>query len=241
MKIIAHRGASGYAPENTLASIKKAIELGADAIEIDIQMTKDGKLVVIHDWKLDRTTSGKGYIFESTFDYIRSLDAGAWYSKDFKDEKVPTLEEVIELVPKDIMLNIEIKDISRGKKGIEEKMLEILKNYPEKMESFVVSSFHHNILKRIYKLSPKLKLALLTSSDLINISNYVSNDEIRCYSYHPEVNLITKEAVNSLKEKNILTFVWTINTKEDFDYLNSINVDGVITNYPDLMRKFITK
>ncbi len=239
MKIISHRGASGYAPENTLAAIKKAIDLGTDGIEIDIQLTKDEKIVVFHDWKLDRTTTGKGYVFESDFNYIRSLDAGSWYSEEFKNEKVPTLEEVLELIPKGIFLNIEIKNISRDKRGMEEKLLEILNKYPEKMEEIVISTFHHKVLKKLEKLAPNLKLAFLTSSDLIDTSKYIKTYIKKCYSYHPEVNLITEEAVKNLKENSILTFVWTVNTEEDLKYLQSINVDGVITNYPDLMRKLI--
>ena len=113
MKIFAHRGASGYAPENTLSAIKKAIEMKADGIEIDIQLTKDGKIVVIHDWKVDRTTTGRGFVYELDFDYIRSLDAGQWYTKDFIGEVVPTLEEVLDILPKDMILNIEIKDTAR--------------------------------------------------------------------------------------------------------------------------------
>ena len=96
MKVFAHRGASGYAPENTIVAIKKAIEMKADGIEIDIQLTKDGKIVVMHDWKVDRTTTGRGYVYELDYDYIKTLDAGQWFSKDFIGEAVPTLEEVLE-------------------------------------------------------------------------------------------------------------------------------------------------
>ena len=169
MKIFAHRGASGYAPENTLSAIKKAIEMKADGIEIDIQLTKDGKIVVIHDWKVDRTTTGRGFVYELDFDYIRSLDAGQWYTKDFIGEVVPTLEEVLDILPNDMMLNIEIKDTARKHSNIEEKMLEVLKKYPEKFDNIVVSSFHHDKIKRLQELEPKLKLALLTDSEFIEI------------------------------------------------------------------------
>ncbi|MDK4490420.1 glycerophosphodiester phosphodiesterase, partial [Fusobacterium necrophorum] len=114
MKVFAHRGASGYAPENTLAAIKKAIEQGADGIEIDIQFTKDCKIVVFHDWKINRTSNGKGYVYDLNFEELRALEIGSWYGDEYRKEKIPTLEEILELIPENMMLNIEIKDISRG-------------------------------------------------------------------------------------------------------------------------------
>jgi len=174
MKIFAHRGASGYAPENTLTAIKKAIEMKADGIEIDIQLTKDGKIVVIHDWKVDRTTTGRGFVYELDFDYIRSLDAGQWYTKDFIEE-----------------------------------------------------------------LEPKLKLALLTDSEFIEIEKYLSTNGLKSYSYHPEINLISKKDVEILHENGVKVYVWTVNKEEDLDYLVTLGVDGVITNYPDIMKELL--
>ena len=239
MKIFAHRGASGYAPENTLTAIKKAIEMKADGIEIDIQLTKDGKIVVMHDWKVDRTTTGRGFVYELDFDYIRSLDAGQWYTKDFIGEVVPTLEEVLDILPNDIMLNIEIKDTARKHSNIEEKMLEVLKKYPEKFDNIIVSSFHHDKIKRLQELEPKLKLALLTDSEFIEIEKYLSTNGLNSFSYHPEINLISKEDVEILHKKGIKVFVWTVNKEEDLAYLIKLGVDGVITNYPDIMKELL--
>ena len=239
MKIFAHRGASGYAPENTLTAIKKAIEMKADGIEIDIQLTKDGKIVVIHDWKVDRTTTGRGFVYELDFGYIRSLDAGQWYTKDFIGEVVPTLEEVLDILPNDMMLNIEIKDTARKHSNIEEKMLEVLKKYPEKFDNIIVSSFHHDKIKRLQELEPKLKLALLTDSEFIEIEKYLSTNGLNSFSYHPEINLISKEDVEILHEKGIKVFVWTVNKEEDLAYLIKLGVDGVITNYPDIMKELL--
>jgi len=220
MKIFAHRGASGYAPENTLAAIKKAIEMKADGIEIDIQLTKDGKIVVIHDWKVDRTTTGRGFVYELDFDYIRSLDAGQWYTKDFIGEVVPTLEEVLDILPNDMMLNIEIKDTAR-------------------IDNIIVSSFHHDKIKRLQELEPKLKLALLTDSEFIEIEKYLSTNGLKSYSYHPEINLISKEDVEILHKNGVKVFVWTVNKEEDLAYLVKLGVDGVITNYPDIMKELL--
>ena len=219
MKIFAHRGASGYAPENTLTAIKKAIEMKADGI--------------------DRTTTGRGFVYELDFDYIRSLDAGQWYTKDFIGEVVPTLEEVLDILPNDMMLNIEIKDTARKHSNIEEKMLEVLKKYPEKFDNIIVSSFHHDKIKRLQELEPKLKLALLTDSEFIEIEKYLSTNGLNSYSYHPEINLISKEDVEILHEKGIKVFVWTVNKEEDLAYLIKLGVDGVITNYPDIMKELL--
>ena len=239
MKIFAHRGASGYAPENTLTAIKKAIEMKADGVEIDIQLTKDGKIVVIHDWKVDRTTTGRGFVYELDFGYIRSLDAGQWYTKDFIGEVVPTLEEVLDILPKDMILNIEIKDTARKHSNIEEKMLEVLKKYPEKFDNVIVSSFHHDKIKKLQKLEPKLKLALLTDSEFIEIEKYLSTNVLNSYSYHPEINLISKKDIEILHKNGIKVFVWTVNKEEDLDYLVKLGVDGVITNYPDIMKELL--
>ena len=239
MKIFAHRGASGYAPENTLSAIKKAIEMKADGIEIDIQLTKDGKIVVIHDWKVDRTTTGRGFVYELDFGYIRSLDAGQWYTKDFIGEVVPTLEEVLDILPNDMMLNIEIKDTARKHSNIEEKMLEVLKKYPEKFDNIIVSSFHHDKIKRLQELEPKLKLALLTDSEFIEIEKYLSTNGLNSYSYHPEINLISKKDIEILHKNGIKVFVWTVNKEEDLAYLVKLGVDGVITNYPDIMKELL--
>lgn len=236
MDIIAHRGASGYAPENTLSSIKKAIQMGVDGIEIDIQLTKDNKIVVFHDWKLGRTAEGNKYIFESLSDELHRLNAGVWFSSEFKEDKIPSLEDVLNLLPDSMMLNIEIKDISRGHRGIEKYLVDILDRHAEKKKNIIISSFHHNVLSALYKQDKELKLGFLTSSDLVDIATYIKSTGIHCYSYHPEVNLITREAVESLHKIGIKVFVWTVNSEEDFRYLESIGVDGVITNYPDTMK-----
>ena len=239
MKIFAHRGASGYAPENTLIAIKQAIEMKVDGIEIDIQLTRDGRIVLMHDWKVDRTTTGRGYVYELDYNYIKSLDAGQWFTKDFIGEVVPTLEEVLDILPQDMILNIEIKDTARHHSKIEEKLLEVLKKYPDKFENIIVSSFHHDKIKKLQELEPKLKLALLTNSEFIEIEKYLSTNELSSYSYHPEINHVSKEDIEKLYAKGIKIFVWTVNKEEDLNYLVELGVDGVISDYPDIMKELI--
>ena len=139
-----------------------------------------------------------------------------------------------------MMLNIEIKDTARHHTNIEEKMLEVLKKYPDKFENIIVSSFHHDKIKKLQVLEPKLKLALLTDSEFIEIEKYLSNNGLSSYSYHPEINLISKEDVEKLHDRGVKIFVWTVNKEEDLNYLVKLGVDGVITNYPDIMKELLS-
>ncbi len=122
-KILAHRGASAYAPENTMAAFKKAIEMNADGIELDVHLSKDGYIVIIHDERVDRTTDGKGEVKDFSLDELKKLDAGSWFSDEYKGEKIPTLEELLSLIKNtEIYLNIEIKAGYRVYPDIEEKL-----------------------------------------------------------------------------------------------------------------------
>ena len=118
-------------------------------------------------------------------------------------------------------------------------MWEVLKKYPEKFDNIIVSSFHHDKIKKLQKLEPKLKLALLTDSEFIEIEKYLSTNGLNSYSYHPEINLISKKDIEILHKNGIKVFVWTVNKEEDLDYLVKLGVDGVITNYPDIMKELL--
>lgn len=141
--IYGHRGASQYAPENTLASYNRAIEMGADGIEIDVHKSKDGHLIVCHDERVDRTTNGQGYIKDLILKEIKSLDAGSWFSKEFSGEKIPLLEEVLEFVKdKDILLNIELKNGPIFYDGIEDELIRLVRVF-NLVENTIISSFNH--------------------------------------------------------------------------------------------------
>ncbi len=123
MLIIGHRGASGYEPENTLAAFKKAMNMGCHGIELDVQMTKDGELVVIHDHTLDRTTTGTGYVAERELKELQLLDAGSWYGSQFEGNRIPTLDATFEIIPKGTLVNVEIKNELRDQRAIEKKSI----------------------------------------------------------------------------------------------------------------------
>ena len=154
MEILAHRGASGTAPENTIAAFKKALIDGCDGFEFDVQQTKDGKIVVFHDWTLERTSNGQGHLRDYTLEELKKLDVGSWFSDEFKGEQIPTLEETLDIIPDDKLINIELKEEHSVERGTENKVLEIIKRYPNK--NIIVSSFSHNLLKNLKELDIKL-------------------------------------------------------------------------------------
>lgn len=163
--VLAHRGASKIAPENTEAAFQKAMQMGADGVELDVQLTKDKKLVVIHDERVDRTTNGIGYVKDLTLKEIKKLDAGSYFSPKFAGEKILTLEEALELTRNSKLINIEIKNIIIKYKNIEREVVSIIKKM--NLESKVIcSSFNHYSIAMIKQLSPEIKTGLLYVSTL---------------------------------------------------------------------------
>ena len=232
-RIIAHRGASGYAPENTLASFRLAREMGSDGIELDIQMTADGEIVVIHDETLDRTTTGTGWVKDLTLGDIKSFNASMG-STDYPDERVPTLDEVFALLAdSQMMINIEIKDSQVLYPGIAEKVLAMIDNRDWEYR-VIISSFNHWTLGHIRQLGSLASTGVLFSDVLFE--PWVYAHQLWATALHPHflyvdgVTNLVEEAHNSLLEIN----VWTVNEAADIDRMLARGVDSIITNYPDL-------
>jgi glycerophosphoryl diester phosphodiesterase len=157
----AHRGASGYYPENTMMAFEKAIELGCTGIETDVHMTKDGYLVLMHDEKIDRTTDGMGYIKDYNLEELRQLDAGKWKALEFSGERIPTVEELIELAKsKDIIINFEIKTDVIWYKDIEQKLIEMIHKY-NVSDKIIISSFNHYTIHKCKQIDKNIKTGLL--------------------------------------------------------------------------------
>lgn len=228
---IAHRGASGYCPENTLASFKKAIELGACAIEFDVQMTRDEEIVVIHDYSLERTTNGKGLVMDADSSYIKSLDAGSSFKDSFKGEQVPTLDEVLKLVPKDILLNIEIKKLGLDHREVIPKILEIV-NKNNRVLNTVYSSFDHNLLAEL-KNKGISNNGLLLNSAMINPWDYIQTHDLDCESINISADFINQALVEKAHLKGFKVYVYTVNSPDIATLLESFSVDGIFTNYID--------
>ncbi len=220
---IGHRGAKGHAPENTLISFQKAIELGVQGIELDVHLTSDKHLVVIHDESVDRTTSGTGLVSSFTLDELKSLQIDNLY-------EIPTLQEVLDFIDKRIFLNIELKGKNTAKPVtdlIERYILE--KNWT--YDHFIVSSFDWNALQEVRSLNPNIAIGVLTQTDLALAIGFA--DFIKTKSIHPYFHLLTQENLALMQEKGFHVFPWTVNELEDIHKIKSLHVDGIISDFPD--------
>lgn len=222
MKIIGHRGAMGHAPENTLASIIKALELKVDAIELDVHLCKTGELVVIHDNDLSKTTNGSGKVSETSLEEIKKLDAG-------EGEKVPTLKEVLDLVAQKAALNLELKGV-QTLPAVVNLLKECLKNKWQPTD-FIVSSFNHHLLQKFHKLMPNIKIAALISSLPLGYASFAK--KIPAKAINISLNLVTPEFVKDSHQREVEVYLWTVNSIEDFNLAKSLKVDGIFTDYPD--------
>ncbi len=222
IKVIAHRGASAYEPENTIRAFKKAIELDADGIELDVHSTKDGQLVVIHDSTLDRTTNGKGKVKNYNLSQLKKFDAG-------RGEKIPTLEEVIDLIKQKIDFIIELKVT-----GIEKDVVNLI--FDKKIEDRVaIVSFWHIVPKNVKKLSPRIKTALNSSSNPIN--PIVLVESTKADGLNLKYNWINKELVDLLHKNKKEIVAWTVDDINDINRMISYGVDQIVTNKPDIVIK----
>ena len=221
IKVLGHRGAPAYEPENTLASFKKAIELGVDQIELDLRFSKDSKLVVIHDEKLDRTTNGKGLVREFTLAELKKLDAG-------KGEKIPTLQEVIDLIrDKGIFLQIELKE-----SNMQRHLLDLIqKNNLE--ERVMVISFLHEELRKIKELNPNIKTGILIGQKSIDPLERLR--QVRADAISMRHTLVNKRLVERLHQNNIELTVWVVNEPRDVSRAIELGVDTIGTDKPDLV------
>ena len=231
-KNFAHRGFSGKYPENTMLAFRKAVEEGVDGIELDVQLTKDGEVVIIHDETIDRTTDGKGLVVSYTYDELRKFDASFKFRGQCGFNPIPTLREYFELVKdKNLVTNIELKTGLNEYFGIEEKVWKLIEEY--RLEDRVlISSFNHYSVLRMKSIAPNLKYGLLTETWIINAGKYTEDVGVECY--HPHFFSMTAENVKELKEHNIEINVYTVNEEKDIRDMIEKGIDIVIGNYPDL-------
>ena len=237
--IIAHRGASTKAPENTLPAFKKAIELGAGGIELDVQLSSDGYLVVIHDEKVDRISDGKGLVKDKTFAELRNLDFGGWFSKEFEGVRIPLLEEVLELFADwNGMLNIEIKNGPVFYPGIEKAVADAMRNTGMTGRT-IVSSFNHYSLVEIRKLDSDVRTAPLYMEGLYE--PWVYAKQIGASAIHPLFYNIVPEVMKGCIMNGIEVNPFTIDQPEYIKMVAMAGVSGIITNVPDIALKIISE
>jgi glycerophosphoryl diester phosphodiesterase len=234
--VVAHRGASGYAPENTIAAFNKAIELEADYIELDVQMSKDGELVVIHDSNVTRTTNSNGEVRELSSKELKELDAGQWFHQKFTGEKIPTLQEVIRECKGKIGLLIEIKNPNLYPTIAESLATELKKhhlNFPQDAE-VIVQSFDFELLQKFNQIAPDVPLGLLVKYRVQGISHVQLKEWSTLVQYiNPNKALVTKKLVKRIHNNKMKVFPYTVRDKKSIKSLMDAKVDGIVTDYPD--------
>lgn len=253
---IAHRGGRGLSPEHTIFAYKKALQVGADVLELDVHSTKDGEIIVIHDPKVDRTTDGKGKVNELTLSEIKRLDAGYRFAikRGNKEEYpfrgkrlfIPALQEVFSEFPNQ-RINIEIKQFEPQ---IEGALFGIIKEM-NMTDNVLVVSENSKAIKRFRRIS---KDAIATGASVVEVRRFVIfmrlkilplyipvADAFQIPEYHGDYHLLTEEFIEKAHKKNIKIHIWTVNEKKDMKRLIKMGVDGIITDYPDLLNEVINK
>ena len=239
VQIFAHRGFSGYYPENTMLAFQKvAEETVADGIELDIQLTKDGEIVIMHDEMLDRTTNGSGWLKDHTLEELKMLSVGVNVKGFFPRHTIPTLREYFTwLKTTKLITNIELKTSYFEYEGIEEKLIAMVKEFGLE-DQIWYSSFNHYTVARIKKLMPEAKCGLLTDTWLMNIGEYAASQGAA--SVNARTYFCAKEGVAAdLHAHNIALQAWTPNDAEMMQELVDAGVDVLITNYPDIAAKVL--
>lgn len=224
MQIIGHRGAKGYAPENTLASFRKALTLKVDMIELDVYALRSGELIIMHDDTVDRTTNGEGYIWDYTFEELRKLDAG-------NGQKVPLLSEVLDLINKRCGVNIELK--GQYTSGPLAKLLaEYINEKGWDKELFMVSSFNHQELTLFMDTFPSVHACALFDHNVMpKYGAFVRKRS--AFAVNPDANVVTARMVRELHERGLKVFVWNVQTPSMAARMRRYKVDGIFTDYPD--------
>lgn len=233
----AHRGASAYAPENTLPAFRLAMEMGADGFENDIHLTRDKVFVVSHDDSIARCSDGQGLIQDMTLGDLRAFDFGRSFSEDFAGTPIPTLDDVLELTHGMDILNIELKGPLPEGQDVDEA-LTILYRSLQKYQCIsrtILSTFLHDWAKRLKELFPDLRTGLLYGQSCTPEETLSLAKTYRADAVHPALGGVTPEIVAACRKEGILVNVWTVDAPGDIDKAIALQVDGIITNKPDLV------
>jgi glycerophosphoryl diester phosphodiesterase len=231
--VIAHRGASSLAPENTLPAFKKAIDMGCDGVELDVQLTKDGEVVVFHDSFLNRTTDGSGFINEHTLSELKTLDAGKHFSKEFKGTKIPTLAEVFKLFEKNNLLII--VELKGKQENLENKVSDLIRSFNFEKRA-IVASYNHDYLRNIKRVNSSILTQVdivWTFEELLKLAKELKVDSVCPIHYF--VRRMWKINIMRLKANKLKLFTYTVDTKDDMMRMIKKGVDGIMTDKPQLL------
>jgi glycerophosphoryl diester phosphodiesterase len=239
--VIAHRGFSGDAPENTLAAFQKAIEVDSDMMEFDVHISRDGQVVVIHDDTLERTTNGHGQVADYTLKELKQLDAGFWFAKRFSGETIPTLEEALQLAKGRILVNIEIKDGSLGQYTITDLADRTLQEVRKAAmaEQVIFSSFYPPALERIQERDSRVWVALLYHRSWQSIPQVTGGKSFSILNLRN--SFLTKGKIARIHQEGMRVNTYTVNAAAQMERFIRWGIDGIITNHPDRLIKILQK
>ncbi|MCG9125997.1 hypothetical protein JT359_00195 [Candidatus Poribacteria bacterium] len=226
---IAHRGASGIAPENTIAAFKKAIEIGVDAVELDLQGTADGEVVVIHDASLDRTTDQSGQIKDSSLETIKQADAGTWFDTKFAGESVPTLAEALVAIADNAIALLEIKDVS-----VTESVVRIVQKM-DMVEQSVIISFNSSAIQTVRSLEPRLPTGYIIGSKE-NIQPIQLCQQLGLLGsnlLNVDHRLVTEDFIYEIRRRGITLWCWTVDDMDRMRELQEFGIQGITSNRPE--------
>lgn len=234
---IAHRGASRMAPENTLAAFRKALELGADGIELDVRLCADGVPVVIHDATVDATTDGTGRVNAMTLAQLKRLDAGSSFSPSFVGQKIPALAEVLETLGDKLLVNIELKAGTAFEHGLEQSVIDLIEEYSA-AEHLLLSSFSPFALRRVQQRAPHIPTGLLYSCSrwrlVVRLAHAIMLRPAA--ALHPPYAIVDRQHLAWARERNFRMHLWTVDNIADLRRFVAWRVDGIMTNTPDRLR-----
>ncbi|MCC9089014.1 MULTISPECIES: glycerophosphodiester phosphodiesterase [Bacillus] len=236
MYIIAHRGSSSAAPENTIAAFDLAVQQGADYIELDVQLTLDQHVAVIHDDTIDRTTDGSGLVKSYTLDQLKKLDAGSWFDERFANERIPTLQEILERYRQRIGILIEIKQPKR-QIGIEKAVVDIINRFTYSRH-IMVQSFDDNALQRVKAYAPSLRTAFIIKPSALKLAKR----KLAVYSSFADCLNMKKTMINRwwidrIHSFGMDVFIWTVKDQKTANRIKKYPIDGVVTDHPPFFQK----
>lgn len=230
--VLGHRGASGSAPMNTLPAFELALAQGADGIELDTHLTKDGVLIVLHDFTVDHTTDGSGYARDMTLAEIKQLDAGHKFGDSFRGTRIPTLDEVFDCVGSKLFINVEIKSESQATDGVEQAVADCIRRH-DLQSSSIVSSFNPYALQRFRPILPEVPIGYLYAPNWTFWPEIM--DTTQHEARHPHSSVIDAAYMKAARENGWRVNTWTVNDPQEAQRLRDLGVDAIITDYPARM------
>ena len=232
----AHRGASGHAPQNTLAAFLLAAEMGADGVELDVHLSRDGEAVIIHNATVDETTNGQGRVGAMTVAEVQALDAGGWFGDQFAGERIPTLQEVFAAIGHRLLVNVEIKvELGHHPAALEAEVVRLIEDM-QMTERVIVSSFSPTSLRRVRRLNSSIALGFLYGKPEPAFLPLLLRWLLLPFdALHPHFGMVHAQYVDRARRWGKRVNVWTVNDADDMRRMRDLGVDAIITNYPDVL------